>query len=133
MVWGHNGRTYLFSGSRYWRLDDAQEKVEVDYPRDMSVWRGIPHNIDAVFQWHRNGITYFFKGQQFWRLDNRRMQAHEDSPRRYQDYWFKSACTPEGTFPRDFDFDVINKSNRPDLTFFLIIFSLAITVIIASD
>lgn len=50
MVWGHNGKTYLFAGQQYWRMDEAQEKVEGDYPRDVNVWRGIPANMDAVFQ-----------------------------------------------------------------------------------
>lgn len=26
-------------------------KVELDYPRDMSMWRGVGTDIDAVFQW----------------------------------------------------------------------------------
>lgn len=116
MVWGHNGKTYLFSGHNYWRLDEAQEKVESDYPRDMDIWRGVPHDIDAVMQWHRNGITYFFKGMNFWRLDNRKMQVTDDSPRLYQEYWFRSACSPKDTFPADFDFDVINLSLRTDLS-----------------
>lgn len=28
--------------------------MELDYPRDMSMWKGVPYNIDAVFQ-HING------------------------------------------------------------------------------
>lgn len=51
MVWGHNNKTYFFSGTMYWRLDDEVGNVELDYPRDMSIWRGIDYNIDAAFQW----------------------------------------------------------------------------------
>ena len=51
MVWGHNAKTYLFSGSHYWRLEEEENKVELDYPRDISVWKGIPSHIDAAFQW----------------------------------------------------------------------------------
>ncbi|XP_023225880.1 matrix metalloproteinase-2-like isoform X1 [Centruroides sculpturatus] len=51
MVWSHNKKTYFFSGRRYWRFDEDRGKVESDYPRDMSVWRGIPYNIDAAFRW----------------------------------------------------------------------------------
>lgn len=76
LVWGHNGKTYFFSGTMYWRLvesiqhyfdslfwlsnncifrfDEETGKVELDYPRDMSMWKGVPYNIDAVFQ-HTNG------------------------------------------------------------------------------
>ena len=49
--WGHNGRTYIFAGSFYWRLDEEERNVDQDYQRDMSVWRGVPHNIDAAFTW----------------------------------------------------------------------------------
>lgn len=52
MVWGYNGRTYLFSGSMYWRLDEEIGKVELDYPRDMAMWRGVGYNIDAVAQFN---------------------------------------------------------------------------------
>ena len=55
LVWGHNGKTYFFSGSMYWRYDEEVGSVELDYPRDMSMWKGVPYNIDAVFQ-HTNGI-----------------------------------------------------------------------------
>lgn len=32
-------------------------KVELDYPRDMSMWRGVGQDIDAVFQW-KDGKQY---------------------------------------------------------------------------
>lgn len=51
MVWGHNSRTYFFSGTMYWRFDEEVGRIELDYPRDMSMWRGVGYNIDAVFQW----------------------------------------------------------------------------------
>lgn len=50
MVWGHNGKTYLFSGTQYWRYDEVEGRVELDYPRDMGLWRGVPTHIDAAFQ-----------------------------------------------------------------------------------
>ncbi|CAG0897780.1 unnamed protein product, partial [Darwinula stevensoni] len=39
------------------RFDEEHGKVELDYPRDMSMWRGIPYNIDAVTQWS-DGESY---------------------------------------------------------------------------
>lgn len=98
MVWGHNGRTYLFAGQNYWLLDEKNERVEPDYPRDISAWRGIPKNLDAAFQWHRNGITYFFKGNQFWRFDNRKMRITKDSPQIATEFWFSSFCKKPKTF-----------------------------------
>jgi len=76
MIWGHNSKTYLFSGSRYWRFEEVDNRVELDYPRDMSVWRGIPHNIDAAFQWSIdrkffNSFTFFLILQLFSLLTSR--------------------------------------------------------------
>lgn len=51
-VWGHNSKTYIFSGTMYWRYDDETERMELDYPRDMNIWRGVGDNINAAFQWH---------------------------------------------------------------------------------
>jgi matrix metalloproteinase-16 (membrane-inserted) len=33
------------------RFDEDIGKVELDYPRDMSMWSGVEYNIDTVFQW----------------------------------------------------------------------------------
>jgi len=35
----------------YWRFDEDEMHVELDYPRDMSMWRGIGYNIDSAFQY----------------------------------------------------------------------------------
>ena len=50
----------IFSGDKYWRFDDAVGRVELDYPRDISMWRGVPSDVDAAFQ-YIDGKTYFFK------------------------------------------------------------------------
>lgn len=79
LVWGHNNRTYFYSGTLYWRyrqgvviskcklklnfifllfrFDEDVKHVELDYPRDMSIWRGIGYHIDAAFQW-KNGKEF---------------------------------------------------------------------------
>lgn len=33
------------------RYDENDGRVEPDYPRDMSMWKGVGYNIDSVFQW----------------------------------------------------------------------------------
>lgn len=38
--------TYIF-----YRFDEDDHRVELDYPRDMSIWRGIGYHIDAAFQY----------------------------------------------------------------------------------
>lgn len=53
-VWGYNMKTYFISGDMYWKYDESQSQVEWDYPRDMSMWRGVQLPVDAAFQfWDR--------------------------------------------------------------------------------
>ncbi|XP_018397983.1 PREDICTED: matrix metalloproteinase-2-like [Cyphomyrmex costatus] len=92
MVWGHNGRTYFFSGSMYWRFDESVNYVELDYPRDMSMFAGVGNDIDAVFQW-KNGKTYFFKGKGFWEFDDLRMRVAHEKQKLSAPVWM--GCSPE--------------------------------------
>ncbi|KAF4521068.1 hypothetical protein B566_EDAN012367 [Ephemera danica] len=86
MVWGHNGKTYFFSGTMYWRFDEEIGKVELDYPRDMSMWSGVGYNIDAVFQW-KDGNTYFFKGNGYWKFNDQKMRTFQESPSLSAPFW----------------------------------------------
>ena len=58
----------------YWRFDETVQHVELDYPRDMSMWGGIPSDIDSVFK-SFDEKTYFFKGQRYWEFDDMRMKV----------------------------------------------------------
>ena len=40
--------TYIFSGSKFWRLNDELGRLDVGYPKSMRRWHGIPHNLDAA-------------------------------------------------------------------------------------
>lgn len=68
-VWAHNGKTYLFSGGEFWRFDETrkgEERVrqpDPDYPRDMSLWAGVPSQVDDVISWGggKAGIWMTFK------------------------------------------------------------------------
>lgn len=73
-IWGHNNRTYLFSGTLYWVLDENTGRVEYDYPRALSIWAGIGYNIDAAFQ-YTDRKTYFFKGTGYWEFNDSRMRV----------------------------------------------------------
>ena len=48
--WGYNKMVYLVSGFNYWRFNVHENKVEADYPRDMSMWGGVPIPVGAAFQ-----------------------------------------------------------------------------------
>lgn len=143
-VWGHSGKTYLFSGNQYFRLEDSQERVDVDYPRDVNVWKGIPCSdsskrsndscIDSAFTWHRNGVTYFFKRDKFWKFDNRRMRVTRDSPKKATDWWFSTVCRAEyGGIPEYFEDDdddiKISGGSRMSLAIEVVILSSILAVI----
>ena len=63
----------------YWRFDQTVQHVELDYPRDISMWDGIPTDIDSVFKYF-DGKTYFFKGQRYWEFDDRKMKVADVQP-----------------------------------------------------
>lgn len=86
LVWGHNGRTFLFSGSLYWRLDEELQRVELDYPRSIEMWRGVGQSIDAAFQW-KDGYTYFFRGKGFWRFNDLRMRVDHERQTLSAPFW----------------------------------------------
>ena len=82
--WVRNGKIYFFKGSRYWRFSSTSGSLQMDagYPRDISVWRGVPYDINAVFQW-KNGRSYFFKGNKYYAYDDARVQLLEDNENPY--------------------------------------------------
>ena len=86
-VWPKNGRTYVFSGQKYWKLNEAQTYTEDGYPlliRDR--WQNVPDLLDAIFAW-KDGKTYIFKGKHFYELDDRKIYA-EISSESTVHHWF---------------------------------------------
>ncbi|XP_032596894.1 matrix metalloproteinase-2 isoform X2 [Drosophila grimshawi] len=89
-VWGHNNRTYLTSGTLYWSINDHTGKVDLDYPRDMSIWAGVGYNIDSAFQ-YTDGKTYFFKNYGYWEFNDDRMKVAHPRPRPSSRRWMQCA------------------------------------------
>ncbi|GBP69325.1 Matrix metalloproteinase-2 [Eumeta japonica] len=92
MVWGHNGKTYFYSGNMYWKFDEDEGRVELDYPRDMSMWKGVGYNIDSVFQW-KDGKTYFFKGKGYWKFNDLQMRVEHERQMPSAPFWM--GCSTE--------------------------------------
>lgn len=85
-TWGFNKRTYFVSGDMYWKLDENNTRVEYDYPRDMSIWRGVPVPLDAAFKyWDEK--TYFFKGKSYWKFYDLKMRVEKSYPRSIAEDW----------------------------------------------
>ena len=83
----------------YWRFDEDIRFVELDYPRDIQMWAGVPYNLDAVFQSH-NGKTYFFKEKKFWEFNDIRMRVSEDSPQLIGEFWLNCPREMQDPFNR---------------------------------
>ena len=66
--------------------------MELDYPRDISMWRGVPRDIDAAFQ-YTDGKTYFFRGRHFWQFDDDSMRVVDPSPKTIGTHWMQ--CPPQ--------------------------------------
>lgn len=79
---------FNYIGDKYWRFDDAVGRVELDYPRDIAMWRGVPSDIDAAFQ-YIDGKTYFFKGKHFWQFDDTSMMVVDPYPKRIGTHWMQ--------------------------------------------
>lgn len=98
LIWSYNNRTYLYSGRLYWRFDEDANHVELDYPRDMSMWKGVGYNIDSAFQ-YRDGKTYFFKGKAYWRFNDLRMSVDHADPHPSAHEWMKCQELPKQKEP----------------------------------
>ena len=70
----------------YWRFEEDVMHVELDYPRDISIWSGVPYAVDAAFR-YTDGKTYFFKGKNFWEFHDRRMAVLEPEPTPIAETW----------------------------------------------
>ena len=56
------------SGSQYYRYT-RKKSVDYGYPRDISIWVGLPPHVDAAFQ-DVNMNTYFFSNQSSYLFDD---------------------------------------------------------------
>lgn len=62
-IWAHNGKTYLFSGGEFWRFDESRtseqgiSQPDAEYPRDNSLWVGVPTHMDDIISWGEGNIN----------------------------------------------------------------------------
>ncbi|XP_069765350.1 matrix metalloproteinase-17-like isoform X2 [Narcine bancroftii] len=73
-VWAHNGKTYFFKGDKFWRFDEQQKRMDMGYPKKMSLWKGVPSELDDIMGFN-NGNTYFFKGSTYWMMRGGEIEA----------------------------------------------------------
>ncbi|XP_053722589.1 matrix metalloproteinase-17 [Synchiropus splendidus] len=108
-IWAHNGKTYLFSDGEFWRFDESRKSEEVTrkpesgYPRDNSLWTGVPTNMDDIISWGE-GDAYFFKDNLYWVLKSGGLSQDIVTPKSIAVDWLKctaAAATKSPAAPRD--------------------------------
>nr|XP_054768623.1 matrix metalloproteinase-16-like [Lytechinus pictus] len=78
-IWGRTGNVYVTKGDEYY-LFYMGYGVHPNYPRPLSLWRGIPSGgVDAAFQDY-DGFTYFFKGTDHYRFNDYNVRIDDGYP-----------------------------------------------------
>ncbi|AWP17622.1 putative matrix metalloproteinase-25-like [Scophthalmus maximus] len=105
-IWAHNGKTYLFSSGEFWRFDESRKGEQVNskpdpgYPRDNSLWAGVPSDMDDIISWGE-GDAYFFKDNLYWVLKNGGLNQDGVTPKSIAVDWLRCAAPPlTSTSPR---------------------------------
>ncbi|XP_010749710.3 matrix metalloproteinase-25 isoform X1 [Larimichthys crocea] len=101
-IWAHNGKTYLFSGGEFWRFDESRtseqgiSQPDAEYPRDNSLWVGVPTHMDDIISWGE-GDAYFFKDNHYWVLKNGGLNQEVVTPKSIAVDWLRCPAPPATT------------------------------------
>lgn len=104
-IWDHNGKTYLFSGGEYWRFSEVRtegcvsRRLDADFPRDSSLWKGVPADMDDIISWGE-GDTYFFKGSLYWVVKRGGLDNEEVTPKSIGVDWLRCPAPTATPAPR---------------------------------
>ncbi|XP_054454872.1 matrix metalloproteinase-17 [Anoplopoma fimbria] len=131
-IWAHNGKTYLFSGGEFWRFDESRNgehvtrQLEPGYPRDNSLWGGVPTNMDDIISWGE-GDAYFFKDNLYWVLKNGGLNQDVVTPKSIAVDWLRCPAPPATSTPKDCICDLKGSSSFLRSSWLLLIFVILIS------
>lgn len=80
-VWLHNDKTYFFKDNRYWRFDDHLRRMDMGYPKDTTLWKGVPAQLDDAMRWSDSECqccVSIFKSK-VWRQINVKSLGHKNT------------------------------------------------------
>ncbi|XP_070845955.1 matrix metalloproteinase-25 isoform X2 [Chaetodon trifascialis] len=103
-IWAHNGKTYLFSSGEFWRFDESHKgeqtsrRPEPDYPRDSTLWSGVPSHVDDIISWGE-GDAYFFKDNLYWVLKSGGLNQDVVTPKSIAVDWLRCPAPPATATP----------------------------------
>ncbi|KAK5905884.1 hypothetical protein CgunFtcFv8_001800 [Champsocephalus gunnari] len=104
-VWAHNGKTYLFSDGEFWRFDESPKdqkgtmQPEQGYPRNNSLWGGVPPHMDDIISWGE-GDAYFFKDNLYWVLKKGGLNQEVVMSKSIAVDWLRCPAPPVTSTPR---------------------------------
>ncbi|KAF6725969.1 Matrix metalloproteinase-17 [Oryzias melastigma] len=85
-VWQHNDKTYFFKDNQFWRYDDHLRHMDMGYPKDSILWKGLPPHLDDAMRWS-DGSSYFFNGKEYWQVPGSDMEVEAGYPRLIAKDW----------------------------------------------
>lgn len=121
-IWGAQNKTYLLSDNTYWVIDKETRKVELDYPREASFFRGVNMPVDTAFR-DRNGILYFFKNKRYWEFNDKKLRIAHFRGKQSATRWMNCQLSNEVDGRNDNDIDreevvTYRSHNDPDRRYY---------------
>ena len=97
-------KLYFFKGDKYWMYDDKRQKMESNYPKNVSeYWGKLPKDLDGSFTYGFDKKTYFFKGSLFYEYDIKRQEIAPGYPKYIKDVWKGIPSNIDAVFTWDKD------------------------------